>query len=277
MDDAPEEPLQPGELGPILLQVERERGLDLSRYRASYIERRLATRLRALGFRTYREYSRHLDAHPEEFTRLIDALTINVTEFFRDPPVYRVFREEVVPQLLATKTASHQRVIRAWSAGAATGEEAYSIAMSFLAALGKRAPAFVLSVIGTDLDPKALETASRGEYDIAKLQHIPEDDRARFLDVGTTTFCIRPEVKEHVKFRRLDLIGGAPLQVLDIIFCRNVFIYFTREQQESMVATFQRSLARGGYLVLGRTEKMPTDLTAGFEAVSGRERIYRKI
>ncbi len=276
MADAPEDSLQPGDPAKVLAQVERERGLDLSRYRSSYIERRLATRLRALGFTTYREYSRYLDAHPDEYTRLVDALTINVTEFFRDAPMWRVFREEAVPALIEAKEVGRQRVIRVWSAGSATGEEAYSIAMSFLAALGHRAPNFMLSIIGTDLDPRALEVAARGEYDVSELQHIPEQDRARFLDVGEHTFRIRNEVREHVKFRRLDLIGDAPLQVIDLIFCRNVFIYFTRQQQETTIAKFAKSLARGGFLVLGRTEKMPTQLLPQFEMINGKERIYRK-
>jgi chemotaxis protein methyltransferase CheR len=276
VDGTVEERKQPGDIGRVLAQVERERGLDLSKYRLSYIERRLATRLRSLGFDTYREYSRYLEEHTDEYTHLVDALTINVTEFFRDAPMWRVFRDQVVPALVDAKTNGHQRVIRVWSAGSATGEEAYSIAMSFLSVLGPGAPGYVLSIVGTDLDPRALDVASRGEYDISKLQHIPDKDRERFLDIGRDTFQVRREVRDHVKFRRLDLISGTPPQVIDLIFCRNVFIYFTRDQQSEMVRIFHGSLARGGFLVLGRTEKMPTEATPGFEAISGKERIYRK-
>lgn len=266
-----------GCLAPLIAQIERERGIDLSQYRASYVERRLGTRLRALTLRTYREYATHLTQHPTEYARLVDALTVNVTDFFRDPPVWEIIRGEVIPSILTHKRATGHRVVRAWSAGCATGEEPYSLAMAFLAAKESVSERLLLTITATDLDPLAMQTAARAEYDIAKIDHIPAAERARFVTRDDRHFRMTTEVTDRVRFRKLDLFSDAPPLAMDLVLCRNVFIYFEREQQERVVGVFHRALAKGGYLVLGRTEKMPTEAGKGFEAVSGRERVYRKL
>ena len=276
MEDT-EEVAARGQLTPLILQIERDRGVDLSQYRESYVGRRLATRMRALSLTTYREYCAYLTAKPTEYARLLDALTVNVTDFFRDPPVWDIIRGEVIPSILASKATLGHHAVRAWSAGCATGEEPYSMVMAFLSAKGPQPDRMLLSVTATDLDPIALKTAERAEYDIAKIDHIPRVDRARFVTSDERHFRMTPEVTERVRFRTLDLFADEPPLALDLILCRNVFIYFTREQQERVTGVFHRALARGGYLVLGRTEKMATLAGKGFEAVSGRERVYRKL
>lgn len=264
-----------GDLERLIERVANAGGLDLTQYRRPYVERRIAARLRTLNLHTYRQYARALDADPDEYARLLDTLTINVTDFFRDPPVYDLFRSQIVREIVDAKLRGRHRMIRVWSAGCATGEEAYSLAMSFLDALGENSSRFVFSVLATDIDPSALEIAKRATYDIAKLKHIPYADR-RFVEVGPDQFTIKPEVTSHVKFRVLDLFRDEPVNVVDVVFCRNVFIYFTREQQERVLELFWQALSRDGYLVLGRSEKMAPALSEHFEAVSGRERIYRK-
>ena len=189
---------------------------------------------------------------PNEYARLLDALTVNGTDFFRDPPVWDIIRGEVIPSILAGKAASGHHAVRAWSAGCATGEEPYSMVMAFLAARGAKLDRMLLSVTATDLDPIALKTAERAEYDIAKIDHIPAAERARFVTADERHFRIAPEVTERVRFRTLDLFADEPPLALDLILCRNVFIYFTREQQERVTGVFHRALAKGGYLVLGR-------------------------
>ena len=267
----------PGDATRLIAQVERERGIDLSQYRLSYLERRLGTRLRALTLVTYRQYGQHLAEHPEEYARLLDTLTVNVTDFFRDPPVWKIIRGEVIPAILKAKAATGQHGIRVWSAGCATGEEPYSLAMAFLSAFPKDGNDHLLSVTATDLDPLALATAQAAEYDVAKLEHLPGPDRVRFTETIGKRFKVKPEVTEHVRFRKLNLFSDPPPLAVDLVLCRNVFIYFTREQQERITNVFHRALARGGYLVLGRTEKMAIGAMAGFEPVSSKERIYRKV
>lgn len=265
-----------GDATKLIAQIERERGLDLSQYRLTYVERRLGTRLRALNLVTYRQYATHLTEHPEEYTRLLDTLTVNVTDFFRDPPVWKIIRDEVVPAILEAKSSAGQRVIRVWSAGCATGEEPYSLAMAFLAAMGDDVSKYMLSVTATDLDPVALSTAAKAEYEIAKLEHIPRVERVRFVESDGKHFRIKPEVTQRVRFRKLNLFSDPPPMAMDLILCRNVFIYFTREQQDRVTEVFHRALARGGHLVLGRTEKMSNGSVDRFVPVCSKERIYKK-
>ncbi|MRS12880.1 MAG: protein-glutamate O-methyltransferase CheR [Actinobacteria bacterium] len=276
----PEEPIDNvyrGNLARLLEKVRDERGLDLKQYRTRYVERRVAVRLSAVGVRTYQQYAAYLDKHPGEYAKLLDALTINVTQFFRDPTVYEVFRRDVIPALLETKRARHQRIVRLWSAGCATGEEPYSLAMSMLDGIARtRSDASLLTVIGTDIDTTALAVAKRGEYPVRELQHIPSFDQRRYVDTAGEVFRLKPEVMRVCRFRYLNLFESPPIHGIDIVFCRNVFIYFNREDQERMVGAFWEALTRGGYLVLGRSERLAPAIARRFEIVSSRERIFRK-
>lgn len=265
-----------GNLGRLITQVSDERGLDLGQYRSAYVERRIATRLRLLNLHTYRQYADYLAKHPDEYDKLIDTLTINVTQFFRDSSVFDLFRREIVPSMIDEKTQHRQRMIRAWSAGCATGEETYSITMSFLEGCGEAKAKFHLSVLGTDLDHSALERARCATYGVDELKHIPPALQLKYVEVAGDTFTIKPAVTQHVRFRPLNLFADKPMNVVDVIFCRNVFIYFSREQQAKVLESFWSALARGGYLVLGRSEKLSAEAASRFELVNGRERIYRK-
>lgn len=265
-----------GNLDKLLLKVNEERGLDLGQYRKGYVERRLAARLRAIGLHSYRQYAAFLDEHPEEYHQLLDTLTINVTDFYRDDTVYKLFRERIVPDILKSKLRTRHRTVRAWSAGCATGEEPYSIAMTLLEAAGRMKETFLFSVLGTDIDPKALEKAKRAEYDAAVLERIPKSHQLKYVEVRGDRLIIKPEVTSLVRFSKMNLFEDRPSAVVDIIFCRNVFIYLNRDQQEKVLMTFWSALHRGGYLVLGRSEKMSTGIAERFELIDGRERVYRK-
>jgi len=265
-----------GNLARLLDKVHAELGLDMAQYRPRYVERRLSSRLHALKLHTYQQYAVYLDQHPDEYSKLLDTLTINVTQFFRDPSVFELFRTDILPEIIKDKTARHQRMIRVWSAGCATGQEPYSLAMSFLAAMGPKADEFLLTILGTDLDRKALDTASRATYDLALLDQIPLADQQRFIDVHSDHFRIKPEVRRLCRFEYLNLFEDRPIHVVDVIFCRNVFIYFNRDEQERVLGVFRSALARGGYLVLGRSERIGAPVSGEFELISGRERIYRR-
>lgn len=265
-----------GNLDKLLVKIQQDRGLDLAPYRQAYVERRLATRMRTLGLHTYRQYSAYLDVNPDEYHHLLDTLTINVTDFYRDRTVHDFFRSQVVPRILEDKQRTRHRMVRVWSAGCATGEEAYSIAMALLDGAAHAKQRFLLNVLGTDIDPKVLAFAKKGEYDVASLKHIPKPYQLRYVEVHGDKFVFKPEVTSCVRFVRMNLFEDRPLGVVDVIFCRNVFIYFDRAQQERVLETFWSALHRGGYLVLGRSEKLGPQFGQRFELVNGRERIYRK-
>jgi chemotaxis protein methyltransferase CheR len=261
----------------LIAKIGEVRGIDLGNYRRAYVERRIAARLRTVGLHSYRQYADLLDADPAEYEELIATLTINVTEFFRDKPVWDELRRQVFTEMIARKKAGRSRTIRIWSAGCATGEEPYSIAMMLLDVLGDDASRFLFSVTASDLDPDALAFAERGVYDRARLRHISPGYQVRFTrPADTGRFEVVPEVRRYVRFQQLSLFEPASFRVMDLIMCRNVFIYFDRDQQARVLENFWQSLTRGGYLVLGRSEKLSPGLTDRFEHVIGRERIYRK-
>lgn len=265
-----------GDVARLLRRIDERFGLDLTRYRLSYVERRLASRVRALGLHSYRQYGHYLERDPAEYGRMVRTLTINVTEFFRDPSVYAVFRERVIPGLLASKAGRGGASIRVWSAGCATGEEPYSVAMTLLAELG-RAPAIGVEVVGSDLDPDALEMARAGWYEDAKLAKVPRAMMARFMRRERGGHRVSEEVAGVVTFEAANLFSDRPPGSFDVVFCRNVFIYLTRIEQGVMLDAFAEALAPDGFLVLGRSEKLTPDASARFEALTGTERVYRML
>lgn len=264
------------ELELLLRKLYTERGLDAHHFRPSYIERRLKSRLRAARVDSYREYRRFLDEHPEEYNPLLNALTINVTGFFRDRPVFEFFANRVVPELIQSKTGRRQHLVRVWSAGCATGEEPYSVAMILAEAAAGRKFGSNISVHATDIDERSLETAKEATYPKKELQSVPAHFRGGCEAAGAGQFAIAPEIRQLVKFRRLDLFADKPIAAVDIVFCRNVLIYFDRRQQERIIASFHSALNRGGYLVIGKTEKLGGVFAEKFEALSSRERVYRR-
>jgi chemotaxis methyl-accepting protein methylase len=258
-------------------KVLRDRGFDLTQYRRAYVERRLAARLRTLELRTYRDYAYLLEVDPSEYARMLDTLTINVTDFFRDDAVWDILRKRVIPEMVADKLRGRSRTIRIWSAGCATGEEPYSIAMMVLDILGKDADKFLINVLGSDLDPDVLRFAEKGRYTNDKLKNIPPSYQVRFTRaIGKSEFEIKPEITHLVRFRHSSLFGESPMKVADLILCRNVFIYLDRPRQMAVLERFWGSLARGGYLVLGRSEKMPAEMARRFEPIEPKERVYRR-
>jgi chemotaxis methyl-accepting protein methylase len=276
MDERPGDAIYRGNLAKLLEKVREERGLDLTQYRVRYLERRISARLHMLNLHTYRQYVAYLDEHPDEYATLLDALTINVTQFFRDDSVFDLFRSDIIPSLMAQKAARHQRMIRVWSAGCATGEEPYSIAMAFKSQIerSKSGIDFLLLVIG--IDRQALQVARKAEYPYSQLAQLSKPDKVKYVEVHGDRFKMKPEITRHVKFEYLNLFEDKPIHVVDVIFCRNVFIYFNREEQERMLDVFWGALSKGGYLVLGRSERVLPNVAKRWELISGRERIYRK-
>lgn len=278
MADRPAEGVSRGSLSRLLEKVHAERHLDLAQYRSRYVERRIATRLHALGLHTYRQYATYLDTHPDEYTRLLDALTINVTQFFRDTPVWETLCADVLPELLTAKAARGRRVVRIWCAGCATGEEPYSVAMCALSVIEDLGLTdIVLNVLGTDIDRKALAVARAAEYPIARLAEIPRRFQESYVEVHEGAFRIGPAVRRCIKLHYLNLFEEPPVHVVDLVLCRNVFIYFNREDQERVMQSFVKGLAPGGYLTLGRSERLAHGVADRFEVVSAPDRVYRRV
>ena len=273
-------PIVDKELEQLKQGVKNLLGFNTFQYKDSYLGRRFDSRLRVYRLDSYHAYWELLQRDKVEQEKLLDELTINVTEFFRDTPVYTAFQQDIVPLILREKPGK----IRIWSAGSSDGKEAYSIAMVFVDALGEQKARNRVEIIGTDIDKDCLMHGSAGQYvsrpglvqtDIEKqLQFAPHPEN--YFAIDECIYTVKPFMKNIVHFEYHDLISGQKKKNFDIIFCRNVVIYFTRELQEVLYQDFYNSLNPGGYFIMGKTETLIGEARNLFTPINTRERIFVK-
>lgn len=257
--------------------LHKARGLDLNQYKANYLRRRIGVRMRARGCHDYQSYLQVLRLEPGEFFRLINDLTINVTEFFRDDDVFEGLRKEVIPTLIREREEMGMLSLRAWSAGCATGEEPYSLAILLHEALSRRGglDAWNVRVLATDLDDAALAKARQGRYENVKLlQGMALQD---YFAREEEAYLVRDEISRMVKFMRHDIATRPPLRHFDLILCRNVLIYFEKAKQRKIMENFCEVLRKGGMLVLGKSEAILFGEGLPLEPYRRRLRIYRRV
>ncbi|MBB6545285.1 CheR family methyltransferase [Nonomuraea rubra] len=262
------------EFDDLLLLLKETRGFDFTGYKRNTLIRRIARRLEALKLRDYGEYRDLLELEPEEFTRLFDSLLINVTSFFRDAAAWQRMRELVIPALLGQKPAGQP--IRIWSAGCATGEEAYTIAMVLAEELGLDEFRDRVKIYGTDLDEKALHAARTGVYTDRSLADVPIDLRETYFEQVDNGFTFRRDLRRQLIFGRNDLTHDAPISRVDLLLARNTLMYFNTEMQLNIVRRFHFALSDPGFLFLGKAE-MLLNHSDKFEPVDLRMRLFRKI
>ena len=253
-----------------------ETQLDLNQYKDNYLKRRIAVRMHVKKIPTYRDYIRLLTTDPDEYEDLLSDLTINVTQFFRDPEVFHILEEEFLPLLIYHKVKSRRRVIRIWSAGCASGEEPYTLAIIMHDLLGSEIDNFIVTILGTDIDSESLQAAKEGLYLPRQIENVRLGYLNRYFKYDGEMHQLSEEIKDMVRFKKLDLFSDIKGGNFDFILCRNVIIYFTKEMQFKLFENFYDSLNWGGYLVLGKTETLLGDTQRRFEAVNTRERIYQK-
>ncbi len=265
------------ELQVILERIRKVKDVDFSLYRTGTLKRRIASRMKATGSEDYSAYLHYLNMHENEYDYLLDALTINVTEFFRDPMTFFKIEQHVIPEIVRKKERMHSKTIRVWSAGTSHGEEAYSIAILFLKYLKERNLAMHLRIEGTDIDAQCLEKAKRGRYEASQMQKVAPDFLRKYFDFHGHHYEIKPEIKAVTHFSRHDLVSSPALAAMDLILCRNVLIYFTRPLQESVCRKFVKTLYDDGFLILGKVESLTGCSVDGLEVMDLHERIYKKI
>jgi chemotaxis protein methyltransferase CheR len=254
-------------------------GLDCSKYKDSYLKRRIGVRLKANGLSSYWEYRKFLEKNPTEYDSLLDAIAINVSEFFRDVETFDAFKSAVLPQLLSEKKRRQSKILRIWSAGCSFGEEPYTIGIILKEVLGAELSNFLISIHATDFDENALRMAREGIYGASSLKNVDKVVLSKYFlaKEGDGKYQIKDDVKRLVKFKRHELISGKKFSYFDVIFCRNVMIYFSKELQSRLLLDFYDALNDGGYLILGRTEMMIGEAKEKFSCENIRERIYRKV
>ena len=257
-------------------EIFKDTSLDLNQYKPNYLKRRLGVRMRAKGVRSYDKYFRLLFSEPGEYEFLLKDVTINVTEFFRDPEVFRVMEDEILPWMIYSKVKHKRRVIRFWSAGCSSGEEAYSLAIIIKELLGEKFDTFISYIYGTDIDDTCLYTARIGKYLPRQVENVKPKYIKRYFTFDGELYKISDEIKNMVRFRKQDLFSSKLGGHFDLIVCRNVIIYFTKDMQDRLFESFYNSLNKDGYLILGKTEGLFGESRDRFEIINSRERIYQK-
>ncbi|MBF0516479.1 MAG: protein-glutamate O-methyltransferase [Nitrospirae bacterium] len=244
--------------------VQNEVGIKMPPAKKTMLEARLQRRLRKLGIASFEQYSDFVfspNGAESELVHMIDAVTTNKTDFFREPNHFDYLTKHALPTLADTIGAGIMRPLMLWSAGCSTGEEPYTLTM-VLSEYGERAGGgrFSFSIIATDISTKVLDAAKAAIYDAEKIEPVPMPLRKKYLlkgkDPSKQLVRIVPELRRCVRFRRLNFMDDdfGFRETMDIVFCRNVVIYFDKQTQERLLTKFARYLNPGGFLFMGHSE-----------------------
>ncbi len=253
--------------------LREQQNFHLEGYKVLCIKRRLAARIRAVGHHEPAAYVDLLQESIHEQEQLLAALSIHVSQFFRNESVFQVLEKQLLPELLETSRHNNSK-LRIWSVGCANGEEPYSLALLCQMQLLK---GDLLSIIGTDLSPEALTRAKRGVFPADRLRNVPGEVLTDFFCQSDQQYQLIEKVRERVQFFRHDILTDQPFYRANLILCRNLLIYFSRKQQRQVLEILATALLPGGYLVLGRAETMALTCRELFICVDPAERIYQRL
>jgi two-component system CheB/CheR fusion protein len=258
----------------LLDYLRRSRGFDFTGYKRASLSRRIEKRIQDVGADGYLSYLDHLEVDPEEFTQLFNTILLNVTSFFRDPPAWEYLGAQVLPKLAASK--ADDEPVRIWSAGCASGEEAYTLAMVVAEALGPEAVRDRVKIYATDVDEDALGQARQARYTASQVEGVPPELLERYFERDRDGYVFSKELRRSVIFGRHDLIQDAPISRIDLLVCRNTLMYLNSETQSRVLARFSFALREGGYLMLGKAEMLlaHSDL---FTAMDLKRRVFQKV
>ena len=257
----------------LLEYLKVSRGFDFTGFKRGGLSRRVQKRMQAVGVSSYLDYLDYLEVVPDEFTHLFDTILINVTGFFRDPPAWQHISAELLPRLLSQRRP--EEPVRIWSAGCASGEEAYTLAMLLAEALGGEDIRDRVKVYATDVDEAALNQARGARYSRRAVEGVPSELLERYFERDGESYLLSRELRRAVIFGRHDLLQDAPISRVDLLVCRNTLMYFNADAQAHILARFGLALRDEGWLFLGGAELLPAHSTM-FSAVDLKRRVFRK-
>ena len=257
-------------------RLKKRFGIDLGPYRGNYIERRVKARIFAKHLSTLEEYMAYLEKYPEEYNKLGEELLINVTRFFRQREAWVRLRR-VIQKVISERKRKERKRIRFWSAGCATGEEPYSLAILLKEVVEDGIENFYPKIFATDIDEEALNVAKEGAYTVDKVKEMGKDLVGKYFEVSDKKYWVKPDLKELVEFKKSDLFLSSQYTYIDLILCRNVMIYFSRAGQEKIISNLYDALKPEGYLMLGEVESLPRKFDDTFEAIYQKYRIFQKL
>ena len=253
--------------------VLNKRGMDLSYFKPEFLSRRISVRMKMLDITSSSEYATLLSTEPDEISSLYDSLSINVTKFYRDKKVWQVFTKTAIPMLQQIVKPSDS--IRVWSCGCASGEEAYSLAIMFSEALKNTDQKF--KILATDINLHALKDARKGIYSYDNLKNLDSILISKyFKKISPTEYQIIDQIKDLISFNLGD-ITTFPASYLDVVFCRNLLIYYGKDAQDLIFKKFYTVLKSNRFLVLGMDETLwGHKYGNSFLSISSKDRIYQK-
>lgn len=257
----------------LLRYMRDSRGFDFTGYKRTSLMRRVRRRMDQAGYPTFEEYLDFLQASSDEFTALFNTILINVTSFFRDAEAWDYVGAEVIPRLLAERGPDDP--IRVWSAGCASGQEAYTLAMLLAEALGADEFRQRVKIYATDVDEDALGEGRTASYDAKAVESVPPEMLGRYFEQVNGRYVFRKDLRRAVIFGRNDLVTDAPISRVDLLVCRNALMYLNAETQRNVLGRLHFALTPQGTLFLGHAEML---LSHGdrFTPLSLKHRIFRK-
>jgi two-component system CheB/CheR fusion protein len=259
----------------LLDYLRRNRGFDFTGYKRTSLGRRINKRMQEVGVQTYLDYVDYLEVVPDEFTHLFNTILINVTGFFRDPPAWDYVAEEVLPRIMNVRGPGGP--LRMWSAGCASGQEAYTLGMLCAEALGVEGFRERVKIYATDVDEEALNQARSARYTAKEVEGVPADLLQRYFERnGHGHFVFSKDLRRSVIFGRHDLIQDAPISRIDLLVCRNTLMYFNSEIQAHILERFTFALLDSGYLFLGTAEMLLAH-SGLFNAVDLKRGVFHKV
>ncbi|MDX1993659.1 MAG: CheR family methyltransferase [bacterium] len=258
----------------LLTQIKRERGFDFSGYKYPSLMRRINKRMQTLNIDDYERYGDYLQVHQDEYAHLFDTVLINVTGFFRDTTAWDYIAEDIVPQIVSAKAA--QEPIRIWSAGCASGQEAYTIAIILAEALGTEGFRERVKIYASDVDEDTLSQARQATYALKDLNGMNPAYIEKYFERSDNRATFRKDLRRAIIFGRHDLMQDAPISRIDLLICRNTLMYFNGESQSKILSRFHFALNEKGFLFLGKAEMLFTHANL-FAPVDLKRRVFAKV
>ena len=257
----------------LVAYIRDERGFDFTGYKRPSLRRRIEKRMQEVGIDSFPGYKDYLEHHQDEFVSLFNTILINVTSFFRDEAAWDFLAKEIVPGILDAKD---DQPVRVWSTGCASGEEAYTIALVLLEAIGEEAFKQRVKIYATDVDEEALAQGRHAVYSEATVEPVSAELRKKYFDRQNSNYVFRPDLRRSVIFGRHDLLQDPPISRIDLLVSRNTLMYFNAEAQQHILRQFHFALNPHGVLFLGKSE-LVANRTEFFSPIDLRRRVFAPV
>lgn len=253
------------------------KGFNLNAYKDRCVRRRIAIRIRANHCESVKDYCDLLISKKAEIDQLVKVLTIHVSQFFRNLPAFEKLRTEIIPYLFAAARQNGKKSLRFWSLGCASGEEPYSLALILAEHFAREMQEIPVFIDATDVDTAILQTAENAIYNHDRLLETPLNYIQKYFNEAGLQYNLSPSIREMVSFKQGEMFNNLIYQDCDLLLCRNVLIYFAREQQEKILISIAQALGTKGFLMLGKSETIMGNSRTHFQTVCPVERIYRPL